>query len=563
MTRHSLIIIIASVIGFLLPGTLKAQDAELVDVVQLYQDGQYQSARAKASAIAKQYPDYDAAYYYMGLCDLFLNNAELAQAELKTASTLDPKNYWYRDRLAVAYSATGDDDLTIDTYETILKDFPKQTDAYYALVNLYLKHNQLDKALEAMDNIETVAGKSEQITMTKYEIYLHQNKPEEAKKVLEDFNRDYSSAEVVSVLGDHVLAEYADSLALGYYQEALALDKSYAPALLGKAEVYRIRRDYPSYFETMREFVSNTDIDPRSKSQYLSALVQQADARFAQNFKKDLDDLYSTSLSLHNADSTLLQSAAVYYYRTDRKDAAMDVLERCADLYPSSLSSTATYLQVTALSEEWERLSEASDKAMERFPKEVGILQYKSSACYYLEDYKGVIDVSQKMIDMHPNDTSVTIPALSNIGDMYHQLGDAKSAYKIYDKVLKMRPDYVQVLNNYAYYLSVENKNLKKAYQMSKITVEKEPDNSTYLDTFGWILYLQGKALEAKPFFKHAMLYGGKESAVILDHYAEVLYALKEYDLAKVYWNQAKAKNTNGEIPDLDQRVQARLDAIK
>ncbi len=118
------------------------------------------------------------------------------------------------------------------------------------------------------------------------------------------------------------------------------------------------------------------------------------------------------------------------------------------------------------------------------------------------------------------------------------------------------------MLNNYAYYLSEEGRKLKKAYAMSKKTVEAEPDNATYLDTFGWILHLMGKDLEAKPFFKHAMLYGGKDSAVILDHYAEVLYALKEYDLAQVYWRQAQAKNTDGEIPGLEERVADRLKAI-
>ena len=75
---------------------------------------------------------------------------------------------------------------------------------------------------------------------------------------------------------------------------------------------------------------------------------------------------------------------------------------------------------------------------------------------------------------------------------------------------------------------------------MSKKTVEAEPDNATYLDTFAWILHLMGKDLEAKPFFKHAMLYGGKESAVILRHYATVLEALGEADTAKVYRNQAE-----------------------
>ena len=108
----------------------------------------------------------------------------------------------------------------------------------------------------------------------------------------------------------------------------------------------------------------------------------------------------------------------------------------------------------------------------------------------------------------------------------------------------------------------MEGMKLKKAYAMSKKTIEAEPNNPTYLDTFGWILYLQGKALEAKPFFKHAMLYGGKESVVVMDHYAEVLYALKEYDLAFVYWNLALKKN-DGDVPDLEEKVQMRKQAAK
>ena len=58
------------------------------------------------------------------------------------------------------------------------------------------------------------------------------------------------------------------------------------------------------------------------------------------------------------------------------------------------------------------------------------------------------------------------------------------------------------------------------------------------------------------------MRYGGKDSPVILDHYAEVLFALKEYDLAFLYWNKAKAIN-NGEIPDLDSRISERKNEMK
>ena len=180
---------------------------------------------------------------------------------------------------------------------------------------------------------------------------------------------------------------------------------------------------------------------------------------------------------------------------------------------------------------------------------------------YNLKRYDDVLQICEKVLEVAPNDSSSTLRAWSTMGDIYHTLGDAKKSYKAYDKALKVNPDYVYVLNNYAYYLSMEGKKLKKAYSMSKKTIEAEPNNSTYLDTFGWILYLQGKPEQAKPYFKQAMLYGGKESPVILDHYAEVLYALKEYDLAFVYWNMARQKNA-GDIPDLDERIDARKKAI-
>ena len=76
---------------------------------------------------------------------------------------------------------------------------------------------------------------------------------------------------------------------------------------------------------------------------------------------------------------------------------------------------------------------------------------------------------------------------------------------------------------------------------MSRKTITSEPDNPTYLDTYAWILHLLGDDIEAKAIFKHAMLYGGKESRTILTHYAIVLEKLGETDLANIYYNQAKA----------------------
>ena len=90
----------------------KNLEALFVDAVQYYEDENYKDAKARLSVIVEAEPSNDAAYYYSGLCDFYLGNVKDAEAELREAVRLDPKNYWYRDRLAVFYSMTGQEELT-------------------------------------------------------------------------------------------------------------------------------------------------------------------------------------------------------------------------------------------------------------------------------------------------------------------------------------------------------------------------------------------------------------------------------------------------------------------
>ena len=526
--------------------TGKTEDSRLIDAVGAIDNQLFGEAAALLSSIIASDPSNDAAHYYMGLCHLYTRNIKEAQASLKKAAELDPSNYWYKDRLALAYSMTGEDDLTIATYEELLKEFPKKNEIYFSLVNLYLKQNQFDKALAAMDQIETVFGKNESVTTTRYDILLRQNKPDEALKVLEEYNKEFSSPFVLTKLGDHSIAEYKDSLALGYYKEAREIQPGYMPALLGEAEVYRIRRNYDSFFSTLGVFVDDEDTFPEAKAQYLTMLLQRSEPRFVQNFRPRIDSLFDAVVAHHPADSGALKATGMYYYATERPGKARELFRRNMDVNPGSLDATGTYLQLLGYMNDWDALEHAADSALARFPKETGFLEMKNVACYNKNDYQGIIDNCMKMIAIAPGDTSVTIPALANIGDMYHEMGNEEEAFKYYKQVLKLNPDYSPTLNNYAYYLSLQRKSLKKALAMSRKTIEKEPDNATYLDTYGWILHLLGKDHEAKAVFKHAMIYGAKDSATSLEHYAEVLEALGETDLSKVYRTQAANKKAEG-----------------
>ncbi len=520
----------------------KSADSDYMDAVQLYADGDYSGAAALLKKVLARDPGNDGAWYYMGMSALYRGDKEAALASLDKAASLDTANYWYRDRLAMAYARSGEMDKSIAEYERLARLYPKKMDSFYTLTNLYLAKGEYGKAVGAIDDIEAFYGKSDATVLTKYRIFLQEQKQEEALKTLKDYSDEYASPQILSMLGDHEAGMSNDSLACAYYDEALALDSGYSPALLGKAEVYRIARKYPEYFSAVRGIMSSESVSAAEKADYVNQVTRHVDPNFIQAHRAQLDSVYVLMQDRHPADTAVLQVSGVYYFNTGRPEMAREVLRKNMESNPDNVRAAYMYLEVLSETKDYETLVSESEKASVRFPGDKTFDSMALFGEYSLKHYERVIVKCESMIAKAPADSATCLDAYSTMGDIYHLMGESAKAYKAYDKALKINPRYAPVLNNYAYYLSLEGKSLSKAYRMSKTTIEIEPDNATYLDTFGWILHLQGKDLEAKPFFKHAMLYGGKESSTMLAHYAIVLEALGETDLANVYKTQAKAR---------------------
>ena len=149
-------------------------------------------------------------------------------------------------------------------------------------------------------------------------------------------------------------------------------------------------------------------------------------------------------------------------------------------------------------------------------------------------------------------DSKTNLQLLTNMyalmGDAYHQLGDSKHAYECYDSCLLYRPDEAMVLNNYAYYLSLENAHLSRAEEMSRRSLEKEPDSPTYLDTYAWILFKQKRYAEAKVYIDQALDAMGDSlsanDATVVEHAGDI-YAKNGFkDKALEFWLQAADLDT-------------------
>lgn len=539
----------------------RSVENRVLTAVEKMNDGNLQGAEDMLKDIVEVDPSCDAAWYYLGNIAISRSDLETAQVYTSKAVNLDPKNFWYRYRLAQLH-AVSSREAAIEMYESLIRDFPKKSDLYFEMLDLYLDQKEYDKALLTIDEIEKVIGPTDHLAIYAYRIYYALGREEEGLEYLRKYNNRYSSPIVLSILADSELTMYNDSLAISYYDEAIDLDPTYSHALLGKAEACRMFRRYEEYFPALNRYVESASAPVSEKTDYLSTIVSKSEPQFIKRFMPQLDTTLQRLSRIHPSDSLVYNLRGVYYYYTGREDASLEQFRECAAAYPESFQAAATYIDFLMYTQRWKELSEEGRKTFERFPQETAFLEMAGVGDYNLGEYEKVLETCDKVLKIAPSDSSKTIRSWSTKGDVLHLLGENKKAYKAYEKALKINPDYVYVLNNYAYYLSMEGKKLNKAYEMSRKTVEAAPDNATYLDTFGWILYLRGEYSEAKSRFKTAMLHGGKDSAVILDHYAEVLFALKEYDLALVYWNLALQKNEADNVPGLKQKVEQKRKEI-
>lgn len=559
MKKSTLAKWIATILLMILPWGAFAQgiDNLMLDALALYQAGQYKAAKTQLLALSNSAPGNDAVWYYLALSEVELGEASSAIGHMSKAVSLDKGNYWYRQRLAQLYAATGNKAKQIELLEAIRADFPnKAFSASYDLVNLYIDTKRYDDAIAALNEVEKVMGESEETVRIRYDLLRNMGYDNEAAEALESFVSSEPSASLLSMLGDFYLDEGRDSLALERYARALEVQPDYIPAMLGRSEVYRQTRRNREYFLSMGDFMSSAAVPAYSKSVYINNALKALDPRTMQQMQPQFDSLVNLAVNAHPSDTTLLQSAGLYCYATGRPREAGEFFRRNADLYPDSPRLEAMCEEIMIYGGDYALVRERAEKAYRRF-NDTRFLEYAANAAYAQKDYKGVISYSEIKIN-ESADNADKVSGWSAIGDMYHMLGKKSRAWKAYEKALKLDPDYVPVLNNYAYYLATGGGCLKKSAKMAARAVELAPDVATYLDTYGWILHLQKKDAEARPLFQKAMVYGGKESAVMLDHYAEVLFALGEYELARVYWKQAIAKDTEGEIPDLEERYEKR-----
>jgi tetratricopeptide (TPR) repeat protein len=409
------------------------------------------------------------------------------------------------------------------------------------LASIYLTANELEKALVVLDRAEQYYGVMEPVTIQKQRIYLKNNKLglaiQEGEKLIDAKPGNPSYVlNLVEILYNNNKVDQSLALVskeLQKYPNQPELQMA-AHSLLKEKGRNQESIDY------LYQAFSSSDLDPDVKSRAYSSILNEVKTQERESLLDSLESLMVESSS---------ENAGIYAAMGERRaklkdqEAAIEYFKKSLELNPKD----ASLLEQVILGSFGEG---ANFKEVEKFTI-MGVDEFPENSEFWF--YDGVVKSAQKKdslavislekaLELNANrNPQFDQAAYGSLGSSLYNLGEKEKAFEQFELALKLNPNDEQVLNNYAYFLSLEKLDLEKAKKMAEKVVIRFPNNGTFLDTYAWILFQLEDYEQAKKYMDLAFIHEAEPSGVMLEHYGDILYHLGNKSEAISYWKKAEA----------------------
>lgn len=540
----------------LTPEQQRKYDYFFLEAMRLKEKKDYASAFGLLQHCLDIHPNAASALYEVSQYYMFLRQVPQGQEALEKAVANAPDNYWYSQGLASLYQQQNELDKAVTLLEQMVVRFPAKQDPLFNLLDLYGRQEKYDEVISTLNRLEKRMGKNEQLSMEKFRIYLQMKDDKKAFQEIESLVQEYPmDMRYQVILGDVYLQNGKKQEAYDVYQKVLAAEPDNPMAIFSMASYYKQTGQEELYQQQLDTLLLNKKVTPDTKVGVMRQMIvenEQADKDSTQ-----IIALFDRIMKQEQDDPQIPMLYAQYLLSKKMESESVPVLEQVVDLDPTNKAARMMLIGAAVKKEDYKQIIKVCEPGIEATPDALEFYYYLAVAYNQAEKPDSVISICKRALEHTTADSKKEIVSdfYSILGDMYHTQKQMKEAYAAYDSALVYNPSNIGALNNYAYYLSVERRDLDKAEEMSYKTVKAEPNNATYLDTYAWILFEKGNYAEARIYIDNAMKSeGGDESDVIVEHCGDIYYMTGDVDGALTYWK--KALEMGSESKTLKQKIE-------
>ncbi len=540
----------------LTPEQQRKYDYFFLEAMRLKEKKDYASAFGLLQHCLDIHPNAASALYEVSQYYMFLRQVPQGQEALEKAVANAPDNYWYSQGLASLYQQQNELDKAVTLLEQMVVRFPAKQDPLFNLLDLYGRQEKYDEVISTLNRLEKRMGKNEQLSMEKFRIYLQMKDDKKAFQEIESLVQEYPmDMRYQVILGDVYLQNGKKQEAYDVYQKVLAAEPDNPMAIFSMASYYKQTGQEELYQQQLDTLLLNKKVTPDTKVGVMRQMIvenEQADKDSTQ-----IIALFDRIMKQEQDDPQIPMLYAQYLLSKNMESESVPVLEQVVDLDPTNNAARMMLIGAAVKKEDYKQIIKVCEPGIEATPDALEFYYYLAVAYNQAEKPDSVISICKRALEHTTADSKKEIVSdfYSILGDMYHTQKQMKEAYAAYDSALVYNPSNIGALNNYAYYLSVERRDLDKAEEMSYKTVKAEPNNATYLDTYAWILFEKGNYAEARIYIDNAMKSeGGDKSDVIVEHCGDIYYMTGDVDGALTYWK--KALEMGSESKTLKQKIE-------
>lgn len=540
----------------LTPEQQRKYDYFFLEAMRLKEKKDYASAFGLLQHCLDIHPNAASALYEVSQYYMFLRQVPQGQEALEKAVANAPDNYWYSQGLASLYQQQNELDKAITLLEQMVVRFPAKQDPLFNLLDLYGRQEKYDEVISTLNRLEKRMGKNEQLSMEKFRIYLQMKDDKKAFQEIESLVQEYPmDMRYQVILGDVYLQNGKKQEAYDVYQKVLAAEPDNPMAIFSMASYYKQTGQEELYQQQLDTLLLNKKVTPDTKVGVMRQMIvenEQADKDSTQ-----IIALFDRIMKQEQDDPQIPMLYAQYLLSKKMEAESVPVLEQVVDLDPTNNAARMMLIGAAVKKEDYKQIIKVCEPGIEATPDALEFYYYLAIAYNQAEKPDSVISICKRALEHTTADSKKETVSefYSILGDMYHTQKQMKEAYAAYDSALVYNPSNIGALNNYAYYLSVERRDLDKTEEMSYKTVKAEPNNATYLDTYAWILFEKGNYAEARIYIDNAMKSeGGDKSDVIVEHCGDIYYMTGDVDGALTYWK--KALEMGSESKTLKQKIE-------
>lgn len=486
---------------------------------------------------------YDLSAFYQ-----FLGKDSLAHEMLEDIVAKEPLNMKYCEALVEYYYRINDKKSAIALYEQMLEHVDSKSDIYMSLYTLYSEEKEFEKAIDVLDKLEKAEGKSEVISLhrVKQLVMLQDSARALAavEKMIEENPEDLQyqalQGDIYSMFGDFERSEQI-------YLSVVEKDSGDISSLTSLSNLYLMSERDSLYCDVVERLLKSERL---GVEQRVSMLFDYS------RYKDERDSTYVTSFfeEMLELPFDRLEVADLYVqyllYRNAAPEKVIPVLDTILSIEPDNRSALLQQLLFAIERNDYEGVIKCSDNAILYIPDMLELYYYKGIALSLLNRDKETAEVLELGLSRRSSESAVEITAksFSVLGDVYHELGLIDKCTEAYDSALIYNPSEISVLNNYAYYLSLEGKELERALAMSAKTIEAEPDNAIYVDTYAWILFSLERYEEAKAYADKLLQLDGEKSSVEYHHCGDIYAKCGDVARAVECWEKARELGDTSKI---------------